>query len=101
MKRWRQIFTLAIEIDAPQNRLSTSLESGQILSDPIRPHLAIRVGSQDHASALTSFKKPCLGDIHRATSGGACVRYRRGQGGCDDGILSDKYAPRDRARLAL
>jgi hypothetical protein len=44
MKRLRQEFAFAVEIDAPENRLSASLEGGEVLRDPIRRHLAVSVG---------------------------------------------------------
>ena len=55
VKRLRQVFPFAIEIDAPENRLSAGLDSGQVLRDPVRRHLTIRVGGQDYAAPSRRF----------------------------------------------
>ena len=79
MERLRQVFPLAVEIDAPENRVSAGLDRGEVLRDPIRRHLAIRVGGQDHAAPFAFFLQPRLRDIHRRTTGVASVRGRRGK----------------------
>ena len=79
MKRRRQVFPFAVQTDAPENRVTAGLDGRQVLRDPIRRHLAIRVGGQDHAAPLASFLKPSLGDIHRRTTSVASVRSRRGE----------------------
>jgi hypothetical protein len=78
MKRLRQVFPFLVQTDAPENRVSAAFEGCQVLGDPIRRHLAVRIGGQDHAAALAAFLKPGLGDIHRRTTGVARVRRRRG-----------------------
>ena len=84
MKGCGQKLAFFVEIDASENRLSAGLECGQVLGDPIRPHLAIGVGCQDHAVPLASFDKPGLGKIHRRTASVASVRRRRRQSGFDN-----------------
>jgi len=62
----------------------SGLECGHVLRDPIRPHLAIGVGCQDHAVPLASFDKPRLGKIHRRATSVASVRGRRRQSRFND-----------------
>ena len=75
MKRLGQELAFAVEIDASENRLSASLEGGQVLRDPIRRHLAVGVGGQDHAvrSRLVPQAKPRRDPSPR---GGRCRRAR-------------------------
>jgi hypothetical protein len=79
MYRLGQECAFLIESDASENRLSAGLEGGEVLCDPIRRHLAIGVGGQDHAIPLASFHQPSLGNVHRrATSvASVCGRWRR------------------------
>jgi hypothetical protein len=69
MKRLWQELAFAVKLDTSEDRLSPSLEGGKVLRDPIRRHLAVGVGGQDHAVSLATFLKPVLGKVHhRATS---------------------------------
>ena len=77
MKRVWQKLTFVVEIDTSENRLSASLEGGEVLSDPICRDLAVGVGGQDHAVPVTSFQEPSFGQVHRRTTSGASVRCCR------------------------
>jgi hypothetical protein len=54
-----------------ENRLGVGLERREVRCDPIRRHLAVGVGGQDHAVPVTAFHQPGFAKVHRRATGGA------------------------------
>jgi hypothetical protein len=54
MKSVWQKLTFSVEIDPSENRLSASLEGGEVLCDPIWRDLAVGVGSQGQARSIAA-----------------------------------------------
>jgi hypothetical protein len=79
MKRIGQELAFAVEIDTSQNRVSATLECGEVRRDPIRRHLAVGVRGQDHATRVASFHQPSLGNVHSRAPRIAGVGGRRRQ----------------------
>jgi hypothetical protein len=84
MKRIGQKLAFTVEIDTSENRVSASLECGEVRVDPIRRHLAVGVGGQDHATCIAYFHKPSLGNVHSRAPRIAGVRGRRRQSRFND-----------------
>jgi hypothetical protein len=84
MKRLGETGAFLVEINASENGLSAGREGREVFRDPIRRHLAVRVGGQDDAVLLACFHQPSLRKIHRRATGAASVCGGGRQSSFDD-----------------
>lgn len=78
-ERLRQRCAFFVEFHLAKDGVRSGIEGGQIVRDPERRRLAIRVGRQNDAGAWVSLRQPGFGDIHRRATPVSRMRFRRRQ----------------------